>query len=29
MVGGHTHFERLEYRDNVVLLNSGSAVFPS
>ena len=28
MVAGHTHFERLEYRDNVVLLNSGSAVFP-
>lgn len=28
LVGGHTHFERLEYRDNVLLLNSGSAVFP-
>ena len=28
MVAGHTHQERLEYRDEVVLLNSGSITFP-
>ena len=28
MVAGHTHQERLEYRDDVVLLNSGSITFP-
>ena len=28
MVAGHTHQERLEYRDNVVLLNCGSITFP-
>ncbi len=28
MVCGHTHFERLDYRDSVLLLNSGSAIHP-
>jgi putative phosphoesterase len=28
MVAGDTHQERLEYRDSVVLLNSGSPTFP-
>ena len=28
MICGHTHEERLEYRDGVVLLNSGSITFP-
>ena len=28
MVAGHTHQERLECRDDVVLLNSGSITFP-
>jgi predicted phosphodiesterase len=28
MVAGDTHQERLEYRDGVVVLNSGSATFP-
>ena len=28
MVGGHTHLERLEHRDGVVLVNSGSITFP-
>jgi uncharacterized protein len=28
MVAGDTHQERLEYRDGVVLLNSGSPTFP-
>jgi putative phosphoesterase len=28
MVAGDTHQERLEYREGVVLLNSGSATFP-
>ena len=27
-VSGHTHHEYLEYRDGMVLLNSGSATFP-
>ena len=28
MVSGHTHQERLEYRDGIVLVNSGSITFP-
>jgi len=28
MISGHTHQERLEYRDNVVLINTGSITFP-
>jgi putative phosphoesterase len=28
MIAGDTHQERLEYRDGVVLLNSGSPTFP-
>jgi len=28
MVSGHTHFELLDYREGVLHLNSGSAVFP-
>lgn len=28
MVAGHTHQEKLEHRDGVVLLNSGSITFP-
>ncbi len=28
MVSGHTHQERLEYRDGVLLINSGSITFP-
>ena len=28
IVSGHTHQERLELRDGVVLLNSGSITFP-
>jgi len=28
LIGGDTHVERLEYRDNVVLINSGSATLP-
>ena len=28
MIAGHTHQETLEYRDGVVLLNSGSITFP-
>ena len=28
MVSGHTHEERLEHRDNVTLINSGSITFP-
>ena len=28
MVAGHSHQERLEHRDGVVLLNSGSITFP-
>ena len=28
MVSGHTHQERLEYRDGIVLVNSGSVTFP-
>jgi predicted phosphodiesterase len=28
MVAGDTHQERLEYRDGVVVLNSGSPTFP-
>ncbi len=28
MIAGHNHLERLDYRDGVVLLNSGSITFP-
>lgn len=28
MIAGDTHLERLEYRDGVVVLNSGSPTFP-
>ncbi|MDO8751840.1 MAG: metallophosphoesterase family protein [Dehalococcoidia bacterium] len=28
MISGHTHYEALEYRDGVLLLNSGSITFP-
>lgn len=28
MVAGHTHYELLEYREGVLLLNSGSITFP-
>ena len=28
MISGHTHQERLEYREEVVLINSGSITFP-
>jgi putative phosphoesterase len=28
LVCGHTHYERLEYREGLVLINSGSPVFP-
>ena len=28
MVSGHTHFERLDWRDDVLQVNSGSAVHP-
>jgi len=28
MISGHTHQERLEYRDGVLLINSGSITFP-
>jgi hypothetical protein len=28
MIAGDTHLERLEYRDGVVILNSGSPTFP-
>ena len=28
MISGHTHQERLEYREGVVLINSGSITFP-
>lgn len=28
MVAGHTHQEHLEYRDGVVIINSGSPTFP-
>ena len=28
MVAGHTHLEALEFRDDVVLINSGSITFP-
>ena len=28
MVSGHTHEERLEHRDHVTLINSGSITFP-
>jgi putative phosphoesterase len=28
MIGGHTHLERLEVRDGVLLVNSGSATYP-
>ncbi|HWO93682.1 MAG TPA: hypothetical protein VNL92_02870, partial [Dehalococcoidia bacterium] len=27
-VSGHTHYERLDYREDAVILNSGSPVFP-
>ncbi|HIC48550.1 MAG TPA: metallophosphoesterase, partial [Dehalococcoidia bacterium] len=28
MISGHTHQERLEYREQVILINSGSITFP-
>jgi len=28
IISGHTHYEALEYRDGVLLLNSGSITFP-
>ena len=28
MIAGHTHEERLEHRDGVTLINSGSITFP-
>jgi hypothetical protein len=28
MLAGHTHLERLEYRDGVALINSGSPILP-
>ena len=28
MVSGHTHQERLEFREGVLLMNSGSITFP-
>ena len=28
MIAGHTHLEALEYRDGVVLVNTGSITFP-
>lgn len=28
LIGGDTHVERLEYRDGVVLVNSGSPILP-
>lgn len=28
MIGGHTHLERLEYRDSVAIINSGSPILP-
>ena len=28
MISGHTHQERLEYREGVILINSGSITFP-
>ena len=28
MISGHTHKERLEYREGVLLINSGSITFP-
>ncbi len=28
MISGHTHQERMEYRDGVLLINSGSITFP-
>ncbi len=28
LIGGDTHVERLEYRDNVLLINSGSPILP-
>ena len=28
MIAGHTHLERLEHRDGVTLINSGSITFP-
>lgn len=28
MVCGHTHYEHLEYRDNVLFMNSGSPIMP-
>lgn len=28
MIAGHTHLERLEYRDRVAMINSGSITFP-
>ena len=28
MISGHTHKERLEYREGVILINSGSITFP-
>lgn len=28
MISGHTHLERLEYRDKTLMINSGSITFP-
>lgn len=28
MIAGHTHLERLEYRDGVAIINSGSPILP-
>ena len=28
MISGHTHQERLEYREGIILINSGSITFP-
>ncbi len=28
MISGHTHYERLDYREGAVIINSGSPVFP-
>jgi putative phosphoesterase len=28
LIGGHTHLERLEYRDGAVVMNSGSPILP-
>lgn len=28
MIGGHTHYERLQYREGAIIMNSGSPIFP-